>query len=515
MTAHYDPTLVVVSILIAIMASYVALDLTARLSSAEGDARWGWWLGGSIAMGVGIWSMHFVGMVAFHLPVQVRYDGPLVALSILVAIAASALALFVASRSTLPLSVLAISSVCMGAAISGMHYIGMAAMRLAAVVTWRPALVLASIAIAVAASSVALLLAFRLRRGSTGLLHYGRLSAAVVMGGAIAGMHYTGMLAAHFTPAAVTPAIGALSLQTGAMSIAVTISTVAILSVALVSVALSERSRLLARERRARQEAETANRVKDEFLATLSHELRTPLNVIVGRTYMLRAVAHDPAQVLDGADAIARNGEALTRLVEDLLDVSRMTLGGVTLEWQSLDLAALLEQAASGIRPGAEAKAVRLVVNRDSRPSRVMGDPMRLQQVIWNLLTNAVKFTAPGGEVRADVRRQGRDVVLAVADTGQGIEPAFLPHVFDMFRQAEPLSTRTYGGLGIGLSIVRRLVELHGGRVAATSPGVGRGATFTVSLPCQADAAQRATARSGQEIRTLPDSMDGLTPFSG
>jgi signal transduction histidine kinase len=227
---------------------------------------------------------------------------------------------------------------------------------------------------------------------------------------------------------------------------------------------------------------------------------------------MLRAVAHDPAQVLEMADTIARNGDALARLVEDLLDVSRMTLGGVTLEWQSTDLAMLVEQVANGIRPGAEAKAVKLVVVPGPRPPRVMGDPLRLQQVIWNLLTNGVKFTAPGGEIRAAVRKQGRDVVLTVADTGQGIDPAFLPHVFDMFRQSEPLNTRTHGGLGIGLSIVRRLVELHGGRVSVASAGAGRGATFTVSLPCPSDAAGRASSRSGQEIRTVPDSMDSISP---
>jgi signal transduction histidine kinase len=485
MAPHYDPTLVVVSILIAIMSSYVALDLTGRLSTSSSDERWVWWLGGSIAMGVGIWSMHFVGMLAFHLPVQARYDGALVLLSILVAVAASALALFVASQSTLPIPVLAASSVFMGSAISGMHYIGMAAMRLPAVVTWRPNLVAASIMIAVAASFVALLLAFRLRHEGTGLLRKLRLWAAVVMGVAIAGMHYTGMAAARFTPAPMAPEIASLSLHTGAMSIAVTISTVVILSVALASAAFSERTRLLAREQQARREAEAANRLKDEFLATLSHELRTPLNVIVGRSFMLRSIAHDAAQVIQTADTIARNGEALSYMLEDLLDVARMTVGGAQLEWQAVDLPALLESAASGVRPGAEAKGVLLAVAAVPRVPFVMGDPIRLQQVVWNLLTNALKFTPTGGQIHANVRQEGHHVVLTVTDTGQGIDPAFLPHVFDMFRQAEPTRTRTYGGLGIGLSIVRRLVEQHGGQVSLASAGVGRGTTVTVSLPFQ------------------------------
>ena len=488
MSPHYDPTLVVVSILIAIMASYVALDLTGRLSTAGRGGEWFWWLGGSFAMGVGIWSMHFVGMLAFHLPVEVRYDGPLVLLSILVAIAASALALFVASRATLPTRVLAVSGVCMGAAINGMHYIGMAAMRMNAVVSWHRGLVVASIAIAVAASFVALLLAFRLRHEGTGLFRRQRVWAAVVMGFAISGMHYTGMAAAQFAPALVAPDVGSLSLPTGAMSIAVTISTIAILSVALFSAAFSERTRLLTREQEARREAEAANRVKDEFLAMLSHELRTPLNVIVLRTYMLRATAHDPEEVRQAADMIARNGEALARLVDDLLDVSRMTLGGVQLEWQSVDLVSLLRLVAAGIQPGAEAKGIQLSVTVAPGVPRVLGDPMRLQQVIWNLLTNAVKFTPSGGTIEARVLHQARDVELTVTDTGQGIDPEFLPHLFDMFRQAEPVSTRIHGGLGIGLSIVRRLVELHGGRVSAASAGASRGATFTVALPTQSDA---------------------------
>jgi signal transduction histidine kinase len=352
--------------------------------------------------------------------------------------------------------------------------------------------------IAVGASFVALLLAFRLRHQGTGLLRWRRLWAAVVMGIAIAGMHYTGMAAARFTPAAIAPEIGTLSLHTGAMSIAVTISTFVILSVALASAAFSERTRLLAGEQQARRDAEAANGLKDEFLATLSHELRTPLNIIVGRTSMLRSIAHDAAQVIQTADTIARNGEALSRLVEDLLDVSRMTLGGVQLEWQSVDLPALLESAASGVKPGAEAKGIHLAVAAGPRVPRVMGDPIRLQQVMWNLLNNAVKFTPTGGDILASIRHGGDHVVLTVTDTGQGISPAFLPHVFNMFRQAESTNTRSSGGLGIGLSIVQRLVELHGGHVSAASAGVGCGTTFTVSLPFRrmSDVADRSTVPS-------------------
>jgi signal transduction histidine kinase len=491
MHPQYDPVLVVVSIVIAILASYVALDLSGRLSRARGHVRQIWWLGGSLAMGVGIWSMHFVGMLAFHLPVPVTYDGPLVLLSVLVAIAASALALFVASRRVLPISILLVSSLLMGGAISGMHYIGMAAMRLPAELTWRPLLVVASVVIAVTASFLALLLAFRLRDVGRGLFRWRRLWAAVLMGIAISGMHYTGMAAARFSPGSVAVDPGLLYLHSTGMSIAVVVATVLILSLALAGAAFDERTRLLTREQRARHDAEVASRLKDEFLATLSHELRTPLNVMVGRTQMLRTVAHDPAEVMRTAETIARNGEALTRLVDDLLDVSRITLGGVQLEWQSLDVRALVEAAAGGIRPAAEAKGIRLIVRADPQVSRIMGDPTRLQQVTLNLLTNSMKFTPHGGEIRADVRDDGSYVILTVSDTGQGIDPTFLPFVFEMFRQGERSIDRAHGGLGIGLSIVRRLVELHGGKVSAASPGVGRGATFTVAFPYQAAAPHR------------------------
>jgi diguanylate cyclase len=489
MTVHYDPWLVATSVAIAIMASYVALDLTGRLSPSRNPSGW-WWLCGPIAMGLGIWSMHFVGMLAFHLPVSVGYDGPLVLLSVLVAVAASALALFVATRPSLGLIVLAASSVSMGAAISGMHYIGMAAVRLPGTITWRPMLVALSIAIAVVASFASLLMAFRLRRSGSGVFRWVKLAAAVVMGIAIAGMHYTGMAAAHFSPAPMDFGIHGMFLNTSAMSIGVIAGTIIILSMALAGAVLDERARLLANEQHARREAEAANRLKDEFLATLSHELRTPLNVILGCTQMLHVVATDPVKVVATADTIVRNGEALRHLVEDLLDVSRITLGGMHLERQPVDIAALLQAASVSVLAAANAKSVRLIVKFSPELPRVMGDPDRLQQVIWNLLENAVKFTPAGGEVRVNVQRKDPHVVLSVTDTGCGINAAFLPHVFEMFRQAEATSCRTEGGLGIGLSIVRRLVELHGGTVAVSSTGLDHGAAFIVSLPHQAQDVQ-------------------------
>jgi signal transduction histidine kinase len=506
MTADYQPLLVVTSVAIAILASYVALDMAARLSGPRRPARRWWWLCAPIAMGVGIWSMHFVGMLAFHLPVPVGYDGALVLLSVFVAVAASALALFVASRPSLPLPVLAFASLCMGGAIVGMHYIGMAAMRLPAVITWRPVLVGLSIVIAIGASFAALLMAFRLRRTASSMFHWSKLGAATVMGIAISGMHYTGMAAAQFATAAPGIPHEGLSLHSSGMAIGVVAGTFVVLSMALAGAAFDERARLLALEQHARGQAEAANRLKDEFLATLSHELRTPLNVILGRAGMLRAHAADPTLVVHTADTITRNAEALKHVVEDLLDVSRMTLGGMHLDFQRVDMADLLRAAADSLRAGANAKGIRLTVRSSRGLPRVLGDPARLQQVIWNLLTNAVKFTPPGGHVHAALRRDGAHVLLAVTDTGRGIDPGFLPHVFEMFRQAEATTNRTEGGLGIGLSIVRRLVELHGGTVSAESTGVGHGATFIVRLPHQA--AETAAAPEPQSVPLVADGSE-------
>jgi signal transduction histidine kinase len=498
MIPEYNQLLVLTSFAIAVMASYVALDLTERVTRSRGRSRVLWWLGGAVAMGVGIWSMHFVGMLALDLDVEMHYHAPLLVASVVVAIAASALALHVASQRALPGHILVRSSLLMGAAISGMHYIGMAAMVGPVAITWRPALVVLSIGIAVGASFAALTLAFKLRQGEGGLFRWMKLGAASVMGLAIVGMHYTGMAAAVFEAAPGIATHGGMLMHTQGLSFAVIAGTALILGLALASAAIDERERLLEREQRVRHEVEASNRLKDEFMATLSHELRTPLNVILGRTQMLRASAGDAERVRQLADMIERNGAALAKLVEDLLDVSRITLGQVRLEAQPLRLADLLTAATQAIQPAALAKGVTLTVSTLD-DGVTTADPTRLQQIIWNLLTNAIKFTPAEGRVHAGVTRRGDRVLLTVTDSGCGIEPAFLPHVFEPFRQAEPMMTRSHGGLGIGLSIARHLVELHGGSVRAHSAGPGRGSTFIVTLPAGAEPASVAHPAS------LPD----------
>ena len=242
----------------------------------------------------------------------------------------------------------------------------------------------------------------------------------------------------------------------------------------------------LAREQAARAVAETANRTKDEFLATLSHELRSPLGAILTWVTLLRSGRVDEARSARALEAIERNTRLQVRLIEDLLDVSRIISGKMRLEVSPVELGAVAEAALDSVRPAAAAKGIVLESFADPSVGPVAGDPGRLQQIIWNLLSNAVKFTPKHGTVSVQIEAVESQARIRVSDSGRGIEPAFLPQIFDRFRQADSSSTRTEGGLGLGLAIVRHLVELHGGTVEAESPGLGRGATFTVRLPLAA-----------------------------
>ncbi len=237
---------------------------------------------------------------------------------------------------------------------------------------------------------------------------------------------------------------------------------------------------------RSREQAETANRSKDEFLATVSHELRTPLNAILGWTQLLLASGPDAADAdrrRRGLETIVRNAKLQAQLIDDLLDVSRIISGKMRLDVQPTDLAAVIDAAVEAIRPAAEAKQIQVRRVLDPFAGPVTGDPARLQQVVWNLLSNAVKFTAKTGKIEVRLERVNSHIEILVADTGTGISPEFLPHVFDRFRQLDASTTRRHGGLGLGLAIVRHLVELHGGTVKVKSPGEGQGSTFIVELP--------------------------------
>ena len=244
-----------------------------------------------------------------------------------------------------------------------------------------------------------------------------------------------------------------------------------------------DRERLLISERAAREEAERANQIKDDFLATLSHELRTPLQAIIGWTQLLKTGSLSPNETSEAVTVIERNAQAQAQMIADLLDISRITSGKLRLDVQPVDPVAIVEAAVIGILPAANARNIRIVKILDPSAGPVLGDPARLQQVVWNLVNNAVKFTPKAGKVDVSLRQIDSIVEISIADNGQGIDPALLPRIFDRFNQGDASTTRTHGGLGLGLAIVRQLVELHGGRVTAESAGPGLGAKFTVTLP--------------------------------
>jgi PAS domain S-box-containing protein len=244
-----------------------------------------------------------------------------------------------------------------------------------------------------------------------------------------------------------------------------------------------ELERLLQSERNARSEAETADRLKDEFLATVSHELRTPLSAILGWSAMLNLGKLDEATAKKGLKIIERNANAQAEIIRDILDVSRIISGKLRIDSRPVQLGPIIASAVDTLKLASTAKGISLVVSIDPDAGFVAGDPDRLQQIVWNLLSNAIKFTPQNGEIKVDLHQVDSHLELSVHDSGIGIEPDFLPHVFERFRQADSSTTRAYGGLGLGLAIVRHLVELHGGTVAANSEGKGKGAAFTVKFP--------------------------------
>ena len=533
---YYEPLLVVVSIMVAILASYTALSLAMRVRQAQGRAPYFWIAGGALAMGSGIWAMHFIGMLAFRLPIPVGYDPLITFVSWLLPVVASSLALWHVRHREFRRRQLAWSAILMGLGINAMHYTGMAGMRMDPAITYTPWLFALSVAIAIGASALALQLGLRLREddhGRGGARRAVQLAASVIMGGAIAGMHYTGMAAAHFEAGSVCrAALGGVDQDH--LAALVTVATVALLSIALLATifdarldarnrtiaeslqAAAERQQLYLDEQRARVEAEHVSQMKDEFLATLSHELRTPLNAMLGWSQLLLQGHRDGAMLRRGLETIERNARAQSQLIEDMLDMSRLLAGKVRIDAAPIQPQDFVSAALETARPAALARSIALNASIDHGARPVRGDLARMQQVMSNLLSNAIKFTEPGGVVTVTLRMDGegdeRAVAIDVADTGAGIAPEFLPYVFDRFRQADSSSARRHGGLGLGLAIARQLVELQGGAISVASRGEGQGATFTLHLPLAAPgAAPAARLEPLAGLPLTPPELAGMT----
>jgi signal transduction histidine kinase/ActR/RegA family two-component response regulator len=540
----YHPILVAVSIAVAIFASYTGLSLADRVRSSHGAAAAGWTAGGALALGTGIWAVHFIGMLAFTLPIPVGYDLGITGLSLVLPVVVTGLAFWQLRHRVVSAPRLAVAALLMGLGIAGMHYTGMAAMRMEPGIDWDPPAFVASVVLAIAAAAGALWIAYRLRQ-HTPRASLIQAAAAVVMGLAIAGMHYTGMAAANFPAGSVCLAaaggIGGMNL-----AILVTLGTAGVLTIALIvavyDARLEARTHVLAaslataEERRtqfqseheARLQLERLSHLKDEFLATLSHELRTPLNAVLGWAQLLQQGGTDDATLQRGLAASERNARAQVQMIDDLLDMSGIVSGKVQVEPAPVWPADFVTAAVDAIRPMALARGITVATEIDRQAGPVLADAGRMQQVMGNLLSNAVKFTEPGGRIGvtlAGAADQPGHAAIRVADTGAGIDASFLPHVFDRFRQADASTTRLHGGLGLGLSFARQLVELQGGTIRADSPGTGMGSVFTVTLPLSAFAAPRTpdlvAAAAAQQPADLagavivavddqPDSLDVL-----
>ena len=487
MPGSYDHLQVFLSVVIAIAASYAALDLAGRVTAASRWARSVWLTGGAVAMGIGIWSMHFTGMLAFHLPVPVGYDLPTVLVSLLAAILSSFFALYIASRQKLGWVQALTSSVILCAGIAGTHYIGMASMRLGAVCQFNPLLVTLSVALAIVFSVAALLLAFDLREETKGT-PLRKIASAAVMGAAISGMHYTGMASASFIPSAATPDLShAVSVSVlgsaGIVTVALIILGVAVLTSAVDRRFAAQSLELALAEAKSELTHVTRIATMGELVATIAHEVNQPLTAIVTYgSFCLRELAGD-------APNLSKMREAIGEIVNDgnrasaVISRIRVLLMKGTPDRVKLDINEVIQEVTILMRNEVTRNRISLRTDLAANMPRILGDRVQLQQVLINLIMNSIDamrtITDRPRELLIKSGKNPDGVLIQVQDSGSGLDPEQADRIFAPFFTTKPQ------GIGMGLSISRSIIESHGGRLWAV-PGPN-GALFQFTLPTNGD----------------------------
>lgn len=526
----HDNMLVTLSYIVAVISSYTVLVMAARISASTGMQRWIWLLFGSFLMGMGIWSMHFIGMLAFSLPVPVSYDTFLVLVSVVAAIAGSLIALITIGVNEPKLRHMLTGGLLLALGIIAMHYIGMEAMQIG--ITYDPFYFWLSIVIAIVASIAAIYLSIYFRSGRGSISYVMKLGSALVMGAAIAGMHYSGMAGAVFHLTAEDAAsLGSVWNQT-ALAYVIVLGSILTLALSLIGIYIGRRFAYKDTEIKrksdeiyqmnlelrqlnehleemvalrteelatAHDEAIQANLIKSQFLANMSHELRTPLNAIIGYSEMLQEEAEELGQAsfVDDLSKISKAGNHLLMLINDILDISKIEAGKMELHLERLSIQDAVQDVLTTITPLVQSKGNQLqtTIKEDGM---IVTDITKLRQILINLLSNANKFTDQGSidfEVDAEVRESVSGYRFQVRDTGIGITEEQLSKLFQPFTQADASTTRKYGGTGLGLAISERFSRLLGGEIDVQSEP-GAGTVFTCWLPA---------AQAQMEITTMSE----------
>ncbi|RJE86297.1 response regulator [Paenibacillus sp. 1011MAR3C5] len=537
----FDTVLVVFSYVVAVVASYTVLDLVGRITTSTGRVRWLWLSFGAFAMGMGIWSMHFVGMLAFSLPVPVAYNLYTVVLSVIVAIIASFIALYVVGRDQLTLRQLLGGGLLLAIGISAMHYIGMAAMLID--ISYDPFYFILSIVIALVASIAALWLSFYFRRGGKRGAAWKKLGSGLIMGAAIVGMHYTGMTAAHFHLGDKSLSSAGMILDQNWLGYFISGGTLFTLGLSLLGIYISnkfsykdseiqekaneiyqmnqelrqlnENLESLVKERteqleQAHDEAIKASMIKSQFLANMSHELRTPLNAIIGYSEMLAEEAEELGEqvFVEDLGKIRNAGKHLLSLINDILDISKIEAGKMEIHMETFTISGLIQDVITTVKPLIDKKGNRLETRLEQ--GEMTTDITKLRQILINLLSNASKFTQDGTislEVYREPRNHRPGYCFRVKDTGIGMTPEQVGKLFQPFTQADSSTTRKYGGTGLGLAISQSFCDLIGGSIQVESES-GLGSVFTCWLPTSVEEEKR-------EIEERADNHDYREDHSG